>query len=211
MHGWGSGHNWRVRAAEALFLTLVLILGVLYTVQPARRAIGRTLLNDWSSVRSLIRGDRALLLAPAEWTDIDLLGLAQFGDSLVFLGCDTAITRGNVDAQVWQITLWRATRALDRDYWLSVRLIRRDDQGKGPLVILQDHELGQQVLSGQVPSSQWKTGQIVRDAWPLPAGIPDDSRTEIWIGVRDEKEGAYLLPTTSLLPVTQDGLMLICR
>lgn len=212
MHAWRAVVvKWKRRtvAAEVLFVALMLGMACLYGLHPARRESWTQIRGKWRTLTQAIGGKPSVLVAPFDWSTVDLYGLAQFGDELEFLGCDVAVTRDELGTHVWHVTIWRALAPLERDYTVYVHFVRPgDDQ---PFFAQADHLLGHQFQEGMRPTSGWEPGEIVLDAVMLPDEVQQDPESQVHIGVWIPESGLRLPAETSLLQVDKHGRLVICQ
>jgi hypothetical protein len=195
--------------AEALFGILLLVLAYLYATQPARKDLLTRISDKWRVLGELVHNPYGVLVAPFDWSTVELHGLARFGDELEFLGCDVAITRDDKGTHVWQVTIWRALAPLQQDYTVYMHFVKQGDSQ--PFFAQADHLLGQQFLGGVQPTTEWEPGKIVLDAVMLPEEAQRESLSQICIGVWVPESRFRLPVTTQLLRVDEYGRLLICE
>lgn len=98
----------------------------------------------------------------------------------------------SADGPALRVTLyWQAVEPVAEDYTVFVQAL----DGTGKLVMQKDN----QPVQGTYPTSLWKAGEIVADAYllPIPAQLPPGDYRLI--------AGMYLYPSLQRLPVVQDG------
>jgi hypothetical protein len=198
----------RVVIAGGVFVLLVLALAVLYAGQPAR-------LDSWHQIEQTARilwygvtHGVQVLIAPADWSAVKMHGLARFGEEIEFLGCDVAVTRENGRTRVWQLTVWRAITAPQRDYTLYMHFVR--PQEDKPFAQA-DHLLGRLFLGELKPTTQWKPGEIVTDAIEVPEAFYNDPAAQLGVGLWDPATGFRLPVVTDALHVDENGRLVICQ
>lgn len=192
-----------------LFVVLVLAMAYVYASQPARKESWAHIREKWRTLRRVFRDEPSVLVAPFDWSTVELHGLAQFEEKLEFLGCDVAITRDQEGTHVWQVTIWRALTSLEHDYTLYMHFVRPSDDR--PFFAQADHLLGRQLHGGTMPTSQWEPGAIVLDAVKLPEEVQPETTFETRVGVWIPKSELRLEPETNLLEVDEHGRLVICQ
>jgi hypothetical protein len=135
----------------------------------------------------------------------------EFGSELTLAGLEASISPntgqkeetgweeghpGYADAR-WHLSLyWRAQKAMDVDYTISVRPLRDEEllPGRDGKPLIQDH----QPVWNSYPTSRWSPGEVVRDDYALylPEQIvPDGVRVVVY---RDTAEGLANLAEADL-------------
>jgi hypothetical protein len=156
-----------------------------------------------------MRNRPSVLVAPFDWSTVELHSLARFGGELEFLGCDVAITRDEEGTHVWQVTIWRASTSIQRDYTMYMHFVRPGDDGS--FFAQADHLLGQPFRGELEPTSRWRVGQIVLDAIVLPDKVQQEPKFQVHIGVWIPESGLHLPPETDLLQIDKYGRLVICQ
>jgi 4-amino-4-deoxy-L-arabinose transferase-like glycosyltransferase len=129
---------------------------------------------------------RAATPTEGEELEIPRERYADFDGVLTLLGCDVGAVAVERDEPVHVSLYWRAMKRPEEDYLVSILVT---DESGGVL-----WELLREPVDGLYPTSQWTSGEVVRDRFDLimDASVPE-GRHRLWARVWDPTEQRYLL------------------
>ena len=109
---------------------------------------------------------------------------ANLSDRIELLGYESHVRTGDERNILAVVLYWKATAPIDRDYAVTVQAFAPDGTRVG--------QLDSYPVSGMHPTSDWRSGEIVRDEYPLDISAGAGSVLKVMVGMYDQSSGKAL-------------------